>query len=192
MLVDCTATATHAHMQSPHVVRTYCACLNSTVPLGNICPPWYKAAQACITRPARAGNEFCERLAFYGLSANLSIYLIEVMGLSVSDASVQVSLFTGTAYLTPLLGAWLADGYWGRFRTILVFSSIYAVVRCCRALALWRIAHEWPHAMLVIHAKACSRSHATARCCQSCQRRMAMPFTCRSCDHLCRSQHPGV
>ena len=140
MLVDCTATATHAHMQSPHVVRTYCACLNSTVPLGNICPPWYKAAQACITRPARAGNEFCERLAFYGLSANLSIYLIEVMGLSVSDASVQVSLFTGTAYLTPLLGAWLADGYWGRFRTILVFSSIYAVVRCCRALALWRLA----------------------------------------------------
>jgi dipeptide/tripeptide permease len=51
------------------------------------------------------------------------------MGLSVSNASIQTSLFSGTAYITPLVGAWLADGYWGRFKTILVFSMIYAVVR---------------------------------------------------------------
>jgi dipeptide/tripeptide permease len=88
-----------------------------------------------------AGNEFCERLAFYGLSANLSIYLIEIMGLNVSDASIQTSLFTGTAYLTPLLGAWLADGYWGRFKTIMIFSIIYAMVRRAlhvSALRAWR------------------------------------------------------
>jgi hypothetical protein len=35
----------------------------------------------------------------------------------------------GTCYLTPLLGAWLADSRWGRYKTILVFSSIYVLVR---------------------------------------------------------------
>ena len=89
-------------------------------------------SQVPLSPPGRlhtAGSEFCERLAFFGLAANLSIYFIEVMKLRDSMASIQVSLFTGTAYLTPLLGAWLADGYWGRFKTILVFSIIYAVVR---------------------------------------------------------------
>lgn len=33
--------------------------------------------------------------------------------------------------MTPLLGAVLADSKWGRYRTILVFSSIYFLVRGC-------------------------------------------------------------
>ena len=41
---------------------------------------------------------------------------------------MQVNLFEGTCYLTPLLGAWLADARWGRYKTILVFSAIYFVV----------------------------------------------------------------
>lgn len=92
-----------------------------------------------VTAAARCGtgNEFCERLAFYGLATNLSIYLMEVMGLSAGGASIQTSLFSGTCYITPLLGAWLADGYWGRYKTIMVFSSIYAAVRaaCSRSSA---------------------------------------------------------
>ncbi len=38
-------------------------------------------------------------------------------------------MFEGTCYLTPLIGAYLADSRWGRYHTILVFSSIYLVVR---------------------------------------------------------------
>jgi hypothetical protein len=76
-----------------------------------------------------SGNEFCERLAFYGIATNLVIYLSSVMGLSVGQATIQASLFGGTCYLTPLIGAWLADGYIGRFRTIMFFSIIYALVR---------------------------------------------------------------
>lgn len=104
-----------------------------------------------------AGNEFCERLAFYGLAANLSIYLIEVMHLSDSAASIQVSLFTGTAYLTPLLGAWLADGYWGRFKTILVFSLIYAAVRLTRPVGAWLSEPSFP--------RACSSGSASHQNC---------------------------
>eukprot|EP00892_Ulva_mutabilis_P001566 jgi/Ulvmu1/1140/UM107_0014.1 len=76
--------------------------------------------------PYILGNEFCERLAFYGISTNLVIYLESVMKLNAGQSSIQTSLFSGTCYLTPLLGAWLADGYWGRYKTILVFSVIYA------------------------------------------------------------------
>lgn len=41
----------------------------------------------------------------------------------------QLNLFEGTCYLTPLLGAWLADSLWGRYKTIIVFSVIYFLVR---------------------------------------------------------------
>lgn len=77
--------------------------------------------------PYILANEFCERLAFYGLSTNLVMYLTRVMGEESGFAAVQVNLFEGTCYLTPLLGAWLADSLWGRYRTILVFSIIYFV-----------------------------------------------------------------
>jgi dipeptide/tripeptide permease len=30
-------------------------------------------------------------------------------------SAIMVQLFEGTCYLTPLLGAWLADSKWGRY-----------------------------------------------------------------------------
>ena len=87
--------------------------------------------------PFILANEFCERLAFYGLSTNLVIYLTRVMGEDAGFAAVQVSLFEGTCYLTPLLGAWLADSLWGRYRTILVFSLVYFVGMVMLALSAW-------------------------------------------------------
>jgi hypothetical protein len=52
-------------------------------------------------------------------------------------APLQLNLFEGTCYLTPLLGAWLADSMWGRYKTIIVFSCIYFLVGgwvggCCQ------------------------------------------------------------
>lgn len=85
------------------------------------------ASKLLTVCPFILGNEFCERLAFYGLATNMIIYLTDVMGLDAGNAGMQVSLFEGTCYMTPLLGAWLADCYWGRFKTILVFSIIYAL-----------------------------------------------------------------
>jgi dipeptide/tripeptide permease len=71
------------------------------------------------------GNEFCERLAYYGLATNLVTYLTHIMGVDAAAAAIQVMVFEGTCYITPLLGAYLADSHWGRYRTILVFSTIY-------------------------------------------------------------------
>ncbi|GAB4818682.1 hypothetical protein N2152v2_005728 [Parachlorella kessleri] len=69
--------------------------------------------------------EFCERLTFIGLATNLVMYLTRVMGEESGFAAIQINLFEGTCYLTPLLGAWLADSMWGRYKTIMVFSGIY-------------------------------------------------------------------
>lgn len=35
-------------------------------------------------------------------------------------------VFEGTCYLTPILGAYLADAAWGRYKTILAFSGVRA------------------------------------------------------------------
>jgi peptide/histidine transporter 3/4 len=60
--------------------------------------------------------------------SNMVIYMTRVMRYEPAFASVQLMLFEGTCYLTPILGAWLADSRWGRFKCILIFSIIYFVV----------------------------------------------------------------
>ncbi|KAL4423412.1 hypothetical protein ABPG77_009990 [Micractinium sp. CCAP 211/92] len=87
--------------------------------------------------PFILGNEFCERLAFYGLSTNMIIYLTKVMGEDNGFAAIQLNLFEGTCYLTPLLGAWLADSLWGRYKTIIVFSVIYFLGMVMLAASAW-------------------------------------------------------
>ena len=106
-----------------------------------------------------AGNEFCERLAFYGLATNLVIYLQTVMGADPASAATNLMVFEGTCYLTPLLGAWLADSLWGRYKTILVFSVIYMIVS--------------PPAL------------ATVECLVLMQFRVGLPVEGPSCPHLC-------
>ena len=63
------------------------------------------------------------------LATNLITYLRQEMGEAPAFSAIMVQLFEGTCYMTPLLGAWLADSHWGRYKTILVFSSIYMLVR---------------------------------------------------------------
>ncbi|KAJ7534977.1 hypothetical protein O6H91_12G013400 [Diphasiastrum complanatum] len=72
-----------------------------------------------------AGTECCERLAFFGIGTNLVIYMIDVLHQDNASAAKNVALWSGTGYVTPIIGAFLADTYWGRYRTITSFSAIY-------------------------------------------------------------------
>lgn len=74
------------------------------------------------------GNEFCERLAYYGMSSNLVTYFKERLGQHNSTAANNTLNWSGTCYITPLIGAFLADSYLGRYRTIAIFSTIYVTV----------------------------------------------------------------
>jgi solute carrier family 15 (peptide/histidine transporter), member 3/4 len=71
--------------------------------------------------------EFCERLAYYGMAGSLVLLFQTDLNLTNADADSQYSLWSGVCYVTPLLGGWIADSYLGRYRSIMLFSSVYVV-----------------------------------------------------------------
>ncbi|CAN6692902.1 unnamed protein product [Malus baccata var. baccata] len=77
--------------------------------------------------PFILGTECCERLANYGISSNLVIYFKTQLNQTSAAATKNNSNWSGTCYLTPLLGAFLADAYLGRYKTIASFSIIYII-----------------------------------------------------------------
>ncbi|GMP49166.1 hypothetical protein CsSME_00016234 [Camellia sinensis var. sinensis] len=75
--------------------------------------------------PYILGNECCERLAYYGMSSNLVLYFKHQLNQPSATASKNQSDWSGTCYITPLIGAFVADAYLGRYWTIACFSIIY-------------------------------------------------------------------
>lgn len=73
------------------------------------------------------GTECCERLAYYGMSTNLVNYLQDQLNQGNVTASNNVTNWSGTCYVTPLIGAFLADAFMGRYWTIAIFSIIYVL-----------------------------------------------------------------
>ncbi|KAJ1430531.1 Proton-dependent oligopeptide transporter family [Sesbania bispinosa] len=85
--------------------------------------------------PFILGTFFCERLAYYGIASNLVIHLTTKLHEGVVSAARNVTTFQGTCYLTPLLGSFFADAYWGRYWTIVVFYGIYLIGICVLILS---------------------------------------------------------
>ncbi|KAL6528624.1 hypothetical protein OROMI_029269 [Orobanche minor] len=72
-------------------------------------------------------TECCERLAYYGMGTNLVNYLIIRLDQGNATASTVVTNWSGTCYITPLIGAFLADSYLGRYWTIAIFCTVYVI-----------------------------------------------------------------
>ena len=72
--------------------------------------------------------ELFERMAYYGVASNLVMYLTERLHQGTVEAANNVTNWSGTVFLTPLLGAYVADAYLGRYWTFVIGSAIYFMV----------------------------------------------------------------
>ncbi|RLM86128.1 POT family protein [Panicum miliaceum] len=73
------------------------------------------------------GMRIAGSFAYFGISANLITYLTGPLGQSNASAAAAVNAWSGTASLMPLLGAFLADAYLGRYRSIILACSLYVL-----------------------------------------------------------------
>lgn len=73
-------------------------------------------------------NQGLATLAFFGVGVNLVLFLTRVIGQDNAEAANNVSKWTGTVYIFSLLGAFLSDSYWGRYKTCAVFQVIFVLV----------------------------------------------------------------
>jgi POT family proton-dependent oligopeptide transporter len=90
--------------------------------------------------PFIIANEGCERFSFYGmkniLTEFLKISLLLHLPLAARDEAATEVLHTFVigVYFFPLIGAFLADRFFGKYSTILGFSLIYSLGQGCLAL----------------------------------------------------------
>ncbi|KAK1686335.1 hypothetical protein QYE76_047183 [Lolium multiflorum] len=71
--------------------------------------------------------EIAGTFAYYGVSANLITYMTGPLDHSNAAAAAAVNVWSGTTRLMPLLGAFLADSWLGRYRSIILGSTFYTL-----------------------------------------------------------------
>ncbi|KZV56509.1 putative peptide/nitrate transporter-like [Dorcoceras hygrometricum] len=75
------------------------------------------------TMPFIIGNETFEKLGAIGTLSNLQVYLTTVFNMRRISATTLLNVFNGTTNLATLVGAYLSDTHFGRYKT-LGFASV--------------------------------------------------------------------
>ncbi|NVO33151.1 peptide MFS transporter [Hymenobacter lapidiphilus] len=72
-------------------------------------------------------TEMWERFSYYGMRALLILYMTQALVFDKEYSSLIYGNYTSLVYLTPLLGGYVADRYWGNRRSILVGGLMMAI-----------------------------------------------------------------
>ena len=72
-------------------------------------------------------TEMWERFNYYGMRAILVLFLVKAMAFNQDAASQVFGSYTGLVYLTPLVGGYIADRYWGNKRSIIAGALVMAI-----------------------------------------------------------------
>lgn len=72
-------------------------------------------------------NEAFERYSYYGMKSILVIFLVSQFSLTNDIAKGYYHIFAGACYLFPLLGAYISDRFWGKYKTIITLSIVYCI-----------------------------------------------------------------
>ncbi|CAN1349020.1 Protein NRT1/ PTR FAMILY 5.1 [Linum perenne] len=73
------------------------------------------------------GYEVFERMCFYGIASNLVNYLTTQLHEDTVSSVRNVNNWSGVVWITPILGAYIADTYLGRFWTFTISSLVYVL-----------------------------------------------------------------
>jgi proton-dependent oligopeptide transporter, POT family len=72
------------------------------------------------------GTEMWERFNFYGMRAILTLFMVNALMMKEADASIIYGGFLGLCYLTPLLGGFISDRFFGNRNCILLGGLMMA------------------------------------------------------------------
>jgi POT family proton-dependent oligopeptide transporter len=72
-------------------------------------------------------TEMWERFNYYGMRAILILFMTKALAFNDAFASNLYGSYTGLVYLTPLIGGYVADRFWGNKRSIIVGGLIMAI-----------------------------------------------------------------
>jgi POT family proton-dependent oligopeptide transporter len=72
-------------------------------------------------------TEMWERFSYYGMRAIFILFMTKALFMGNAEASNVYGSFTGLVYLTPLLGGYISDRFWGNRRSILVGGILMAL-----------------------------------------------------------------
>ncbi|TRX37090.1 peptide MFS transporter [Flavobacterium restrictum] len=73
------------------------------------------------------GTEMWERFNFYGMRTLLVLFLVNSLLMKEEDASIIYGGFLGLCYLTPMLGGFISDRYFGNRNCILLGGLVMAI-----------------------------------------------------------------
>lgn len=72
-------------------------------------------------------TEMWERFNYYGMRAILVLFLTKALAFDKAFAASLYGSYTSLVYLTPLIGGFVADRYWGNRRSIIVGGLLMAL-----------------------------------------------------------------
>lgn len=72
-------------------------------------------------------TEMWERFSYYGMRALFTLYLTKALLFDKALASAIYGDYTGLVYLTPLIGGFVADRYWGNRKSIIIGGVLMAI-----------------------------------------------------------------
>ena len=72
-------------------------------------------------------TEFWERFSYYGMRAIFVLFMTQKLLFDKAYASNIYGSYTGLVYLTPLIGGYMADRYWGNRKSIFVGGILMAI-----------------------------------------------------------------
>ncbi|XP_011026626.1 PREDICTED: protein NRT1/ PTR FAMILY 1.2-like [Populus euphratica] len=109
------------------------------------------------TIPFILANEAFERLASFGLSTNMIMYLTKEYGMDAAQGAQVLFLFSSATNFTPILGAVLADSYVGRYRMI----GFGCVASLLGMVLLWLTTFPEARQPLCVHLSHSCNSRST-------------------------------